>query len=147
MSAARLDDVVDRFGFAIDRIPQVFEARDKRFGDLKIRADVDGRRDHVVAALPHVDVIVGVHLPPELPGRQRGDHLVGVHVGAGPRSGLENVERKVSVVVTTLDFLGRFLDGRCHAGFHQTQILVDGGSSSFDQAKGFPRTSVGNAGR
>ncbi len=32
--------------------------------------------------------------------RQRGDHLVGVHVGAGARAGLEDVHRKLGVVMT-----------------------------------------------
>ena len=54
--------------------------------------EVDGGRERVVARLRGVDLVVRVHLPPEPAARERGDHLVDVHVRRGARPGLEDVD-------------------------------------------------------
>ena len=63
------------------------------------RAQMDGARDHVVAALAHVDVIVRMHRLAERLAREVRDHLVDVHVGAGAAARLEHVDRKLIVRV------------------------------------------------
>ena len=58
MGAADLDDVPEFFRFRLQRGVQFFERGDETVLQLFRRADVNGGRDHVVARLPHVDVIV-----------------------------------------------------------------------------------------
>jgi len=83
------------------------------------RGDVHRGRDHVVARLAVVDVVVGVdrtapQLGPVDLGRAVRDHLVCVHVRGGPGAGLEDVDRELVVVVARDDLLGR-LDDRVRA--------------------------------
>ncbi len=75
--------------------------------------DVDCRREGVVGALPHVDVVVGVDrlvlgeaVAAEDLDRPVGDDFVGVHVARRPRSGLEDVDREFAVELAGGDFLG-----------------------------------------
>ncbi len=42
-------------------------------------------------------MVVGVHLAPQPTGGEGGQHLVGVHVAAGPGAGLEDVDRELGV--------------------------------------------------
>ena len=66
--------------------------------------DVDGRGEHVVGALPHVDVVVGMDrlfgakavAAHQLDG-PIGDHFVGVHVARRARAGLKHVDGKLVV--------------------------------------------------
>jgi len=67
---------------------------------------MDGGRDNVVAALPAVDVIVGVNRLTQQPRGKRCDHFIGIHVGTGARSGLENIHREVLHKVTGQQNLG-----------------------------------------
>jgi hypothetical protein len=61
--------------------------------ELVERCQVHGRGEDVVRGLAHVDVVVGMDI---LAG-QRRQHLVRVHVGGGPRAGLEDVDRELVV--------------------------------------------------
>ena len=63
--------------------------------ELAERGEMDGRREDVVRALAHVDVVVRMHV---LAGERR-DHLVRVHVRARARAGLEDVDRELVVVL------------------------------------------------
>jgi hypothetical protein len=78
---------------------------------------VDRGGDGVVRRLAEVDVVVGVHrfLAAALAGQDlvgaAGDHLVGVHVGRGPRAGLEDVDHELVVEFALDHLLGRLQDG------------------------------------
>ena len=97
--AAGLDDVLKAFRLARERALELLERGQQLvLGDVQ-RGQVDGRGEHVVGGLAHVDVVVGVHL---LAG-ERGDHLVGVHVRRGARAGLEHVDRELRVVLARGD--------------------------------------------
>jgi hypothetical protein len=72
---------------------------------------VDGGGEHVVRALPHVDVIVGVNgffrlkaVAAENFNRPVGDDLVGVHVARCAGAGLEDVDGKFVVELPRGDF-------------------------------------------
>ena len=67
--------------------------------------DVDRRREGVVARLAGVDVVVGVDVGAGA-GGEAGEHLVHVHVGAGARAGLEDVDREVVEVLARGDAAG-----------------------------------------
>ena len=70
-----------------------------RFSD----GDMDCCRDHIVLGLAHIHMIIGVDRFPETDRLSHNlthairDHLVGVHVRACARTGLEDVDRKVAV--------------------------------------------------
>ena len=81
-------------------------------------------------------MIVGMHRKAgfELAGPV-GDHLVGVHVGAGAGAGLEDVQHKVLVQQAVRDFLSRL---RYHLGAFrgkQPQLRVDFGGVTLYQAQ------------
>jgi len=69
-------------------------------------------------------VIVGIDGASECTGREAGDHLVRVHVGAGARSGLEDVYRELVVVRALLDLPGGPLDGRGEVGRQPAALPV-----------------------
>ena len=83
------------------------------FLDLQTDADVDGSRDHIVGALAHVDVIIGMHRIAQLLGGEMGDHFIGIHVGAGARTGLEHINGKLIVMFAVGDLFRTLLDGGC----------------------------------
>ena len=62
MGAADLDNIPEFFRLCVQRSLQLRQARDQAILQLFRRADVNGGRDHVVARLPHVDVVVRVDL-------------------------------------------------------------------------------------
>jgi hypothetical protein len=75
-----------------------------------VGGEVHRGREHVVGGLPGVHVVVGVdelraHLPAEDLGRAVGDDLVGVHVRARARPGLEHVDGEVLVELAVGDLL------------------------------------------
>jgi hypothetical protein len=94
---------------------------------------VDGGRNRVVAALPHVDLVVGVHGALEVRARQRGDHLVGVHVRAGAGAGLEHVYRELCVVRPGDDLGGRGFDRRGDSRIEEPQAPVGARRRLFHQ--------------
>ena len=59
--AAGLDDVGDVGGLAADRPGQLLQRRQKLLGNGERRGEVHRRREHVVAALAAVDVVVRMH--------------------------------------------------------------------------------------
>ena len=52
-------------------------------------------RNGVIAALAHIDMVVGTNQFPASLGGQGGNDLVGIHIGAGPGTRLENVYREM----------------------------------------------------
>ena len=67
---------------------------------------MNGRRDHIVAGLPAIHVIVGMRF------RQMPDHLVGVHVGGRAAAGLKNIDYELIVVPARRHLFGCFFDRR-----------------------------------
>ena len=61
MGPTDLDHVVEFVRFRGQRVAEFLQGRDETILELLRGADVNGRRDHVVARLPHVDVIVRVN--------------------------------------------------------------------------------------
>ncbi len=109
----------------------------RQFLELLGRADVDGGRDHVVARLTHVDVIVRVN---RLARADRfagelaaaiGDDLVRVGIRARAGTGLENIEREMLVEFALGDFLRRLDDERAPFGIEQTQVVIGLGGGPF----------------
>lgn len=95
--------------------------------------DVGGRREGVVGRLRHVHVVVGMQRDPAL-GRDGRNHLVGVHVGAGARAGLEDVDGKLVVVLTVGDLGGRGDDGVGFLRRQQPEVGVHLRAGAFQQA-------------
>ena len=88
--------------------------------DRPCHGHVNGRGKHVVSALPHVDVIVGmdglVGLKAVAAGkfdRPVRDHFVGIHVARRARAGLKDVDRKLGVELPLGHFAAR-LPERLH---------------------------------
>ncbi|MNY01482.1 hypothetical protein D3C86_1340150 [compost metagenome] len=105
------DVVMNLLGLALDDLHQMRQRRQQLFMERQCCADVNGGRDDVVAALPAVDVIVGVHRLAQQAAGQRGDHFVGVHVRAGTGTGLEHIHREVLHEIAFEQALGCVDDG------------------------------------
>ena len=61
MRPPNLDNVPKFLRFHVERDAQLFQRRHQMILQLFGGADVNGGRDHVVARLPHVDVIIRMH--------------------------------------------------------------------------------------
>ena len=103
--AAGLDERMYFIGLALDHLHQMRQRWQQLFMQRQRGTHVDGGRNDVVAALPAVDVIVGVDLVAEYAAGQGCDHFVGVHVGAGAGTGLKYIYREVRHVVAAQQFL------------------------------------------
>ena len=102
---------------------------------------MDRGRDHVVARLSHVDVIVWMHrilgadrFTGELTATVR-DHLVRIRVRARAGTGLENVEWKMLVQFSFRDFFRGLDDERRAVMIEQTEIGIRLCRRPFDKAK------------
>ena len=94
--AADLHDPVKLFSLCGERLVQSLKRREQFPLDRFKRGDVNRRRNHVIARLAHVDVVVrmdslAASLFAENFQGSVGDNFVGVHVGGSPGSGLENI--------------------------------------------------------
>jgi hypothetical protein len=112
-----LDHGVELDGFVSEGVTQLVERWQEVALDGDEGGEVDGCRDNVVGGLAAVDVVVGVDgvLGAELSAQDLhgpvGDDLVGVHVGRGPRAGLEDVQHELVVQSSLYDLLGGGDDG------------------------------------
>jgi len=111
MGAPGFDIGVNFDRLALDNLHQMAQRRQQLLVQAQCSADMDGGRDNVVAALPAVDVIVGVHRLAQQPRGQGGNHFIGIHVGTGARAGLENIHRKVLHIIAGQQDLCRFDNG------------------------------------
>src|SRR5439155_9563998 len=99
MGPANLDDVPEFLRLRFKRALQLFQRRDETVLQLFRGADMDHGRDHVVARLAHVDVIVRMNVLARSNRFARklrapvGDDFVRVRVRARAGAGLKNVER------------------------------------------------------
>ena len=100
---------------------------------------MDGRRDHVVGALAHVDVVVGVYgrLGADLTAQNLdgavADHLVGVHVGRSAGAGLIDVNREIPIPSTVRHLLRRLDNCLGQLRLQVSQFLVDLRGGQLDQ--------------
>ena len=124
VGATGLDDGLPLGGLRRERLVEVLQRRDE-IGDRGLGGgDVRGRREGVVGRLRHVDVVVGVDLDAVVLGDARDD-LVGVHVGAGARAGLEHVDGEFPVVLAVGDLGRGGHDGVGLLRVEQPEVLVD----------------------
>ena len=142
MRPSDLDDVPELFRLRFERGVQFLQRRIEAMLELFRRADVNRGRDHVIARLTHVDVIVRVdrifradRFAGELAGAVR-DYFIRVRVRARAGTGLENVEREMLVQFAFYDFFRRLNDERAPMGIEQPQIGVRLRGGPFYQAQG-----------
>ena len=128
---ARLDDVVELLGLLLQRRGQRLEGGKQVVLDLAERREVDGRGEDVVRALAHVDVVVRVHVV----AGERRDHLVRVHVRARARAGLEDVDRKLVVVLALGDRVAGGGDPLGLLGVEQAEVGVRTRGGGLDPAE------------
>ena len=142
--APGLDLALELGGAPFEGVGQMLQCRQQAIAHPESRTDMDGGGDHVVAALAAVDMIVGVYGPAQACAGQAGDHLVGVHVGAGARTGLEDIDGELRVMVAGLHFGGGGHDGVGQVGRQASQVPVDAGRAGLDQPqRGDERTGHG----
>ncbi len=132
---AGLDDRVGLAGLFFEHAREVRERRQQALLDAERGADMNAGRNHVIAALAHVDVIVRMHLGAELFACERGDDFVGVHVGAGAAAGLKNVNRKMPVMLTGGHLERSFLDGHGRFRGQQAQLGIRAGRRPLNEAE------------
>ena len=136
MGTPGLHDIVGFLGLPPDDLPQVRERREQCLGNLQGGAHVNGGRNDVIAALAHVDVIIGMHLRAQALGREARNDLVGIHVGTGPRTGLEDINGELRIVPAVGYFQRRCLDRHRLAGLEQAELRIRTGSGPLDEAQG-----------
>ena len=129
--AAGLHQVGELHGLRGQRVAQVVERGKEALGDLLERGGVHGRREHVVRALAHVDVVVRVRAV----AGEVGDHLVGVHVRRGARAGLEDVDRELVVVLAGRHRVGGGGDAPGQLRVEEPQVGVDPRRGALDPAQ------------
>jgi hypothetical protein len=124
----RLDDVVELLRLGLERGGEGVERGQQVVLDLAERGEMDGRREDVVRALAHVDVVVRVHVV----AGERGDHLVRVHVRARAGAGLEDVDRELVVVLAARDRVSGGGDPLGLVGVEQPELGVRARSGGLD---------------
>jgi len=106
---------------------------------------MQGGWNHVVAGLPQVHVIIGVHraAPAFLSGQDfvgpGGDHLIHVHIGGGTGSGLKHIYGKLIRHLPGHDFPADGFNGFSHGFVQQPQVVVCPGCHLLDQRQGFQK--------
>ena len=141
MGPADLDDVPEFFRLRFKRALQFFQRRDETVLQLFGRADVDRGRNHVVARLAHVHVIVRMNMlvrPDRFACKLRApvrDYFVRVRVCARSGAGLKNVERKMVVEFSLGNFLRCLHNESGALCVEQAQVMIGLRGRPFDQAQ------------
>ena len=117
---AGLDEVGELIGLALQGGAQLVQRGEEVGVDLAQRRQVNGGRKDVVRGLPHVDVVVRVGSV----ARERGDHLVRVHVRRGPGASLEDVDRELVVVFAGGDLVAGLRDPLGEIGIELSELGV-----------------------
>ena len=102
--AADLEDLSPLVGLLGEHPAALLQGRQQVLADAQRHRHVDRRGENIVGALAQVHVIVGMDglavgkavAAAKLDGPV-GDHLVGVHIGRGAGTGLEDIHRKLVV--------------------------------------------------
>ena len=106
------------------------------------RGQAHGSREDVVGRLPVVHVVVGVYVGvlSQLAAQDFvgpvGDDLVGVHVQAHARPGLENIDHELRIPLTVDYFLGGLDDGIGTLSVHQAEFLIGFRRGALHHAQG-----------
>ena len=100
-------------GLGREGLAALVQGRNQPLADRLGHRHVDRRGEHVVGALPHVHVVVGMDRLLRVEAiaagqldRPIGDHLVDVHVRRGAGAGLVDVDRELVVELALGDFAG-----------------------------------------
>src|SRR5213080_1466403 len=96
---------------------------------------MDRGRDHVVTALTPIDMVIGMDLAPETLTGKPGDDLIGIHIGACARARLEDIDRKMRIMLTLSYFRCGRLDRLGHASLHKTKLMIGLGGCFLDEAE------------
>ncbi len=142
MGAADLHHIVELARLVRQGLLQVLQRGREFFADGFDDAEVDGGREHVVAGLAEVDVIVGMHgrLVAAFAAEQfvgaAGDDLVGVHVGRRARAGLENVHGELGIKLAVDHFGCRRHNRVGHFFVDQAEFEVRFCGGALDAAHG-----------
>ena len=97
---------------------------------MRQRREPHGGRDHVVGALRHVDVIVGMHRRVRAPRSPPSSSLARfastslVHVVAGAGAGLIHVDDELVAMLAAEHLVGRLHDGVGETGVEAPGLLV-----------------------
>ena len=135
MGATRLDQAVQFARATLENRAQMLERRQQLLREQQGSRHVNRGGHHVVAALPHVHVIVRVHGQPGVTAGQRRDHLVGIHVAAGARAGLKYVHRELVIVTAVRNGERRALNGVGQRGVEIPQFRVGARGSMLDESQ------------
>ncbi|EQD36486.1 ribosomal protein S5 [mine drainage metagenome] len=81
-------------------------------------------------------MIVRVHGLTQPQRREVCNHFIHIHVGAGSRAGLENIDGKLLVVPAGQNLVNRRDDGIGAGSIEMTQFTVGNRGSSFDPCQG-----------
>src|SRR6185436_16147566 len=124
---------------------------DKIVLELLRRTDMNRRWNHIIARLPHVDVVVRMNRVARTNGLSGQlttpirNHLVRVRVCARAGTSLENIEWKMLIELALHHFFGRLDDQSAPMRVEQAQIRVRLCCGPFDETEGTnerPRKSI-----
>ncbi len=134
MGPAALDDLRELGRLRRQRRRQLFQRGPQVAYHGTAGGQVDRRREHVVAGLGRVDVVVGVNRAADPLGGQGRDHLVRVHVARRAGAGLEHVDRELVVPVApghlgrgVVDRLGQIVGEHPQLGVDHRGAALDRG--------------------
>ena len=135
VGAPGLDHLLQLLRPPADHRGQVFQRRQQPPGHRADRGHPQGGRDHIVGTLAQVDVVVGMHGPfdRQLAVGQRGNHLIGIHVGRSARTGLVDIHREMGVMPVGRHLGGSGLDRGRTFGRQQAKTAIDPCRRRLDQ--------------
>ena len=150
MGASGLDHVVELASLFRERVRQGIHLP-QQLVQTPERAEADDRRDGIIGALGHVDVVVRLHglvrvgqaEAQDLVGPV-GDHLVDVHVVARARARLERIHDELVRVLAVQDLLCRLHDGVREFRLEQPQVPIDLRGRTLEQRERQDENRVGS---
>ena len=116
---------------------QVAQRWNERTTCFHRRRDANGRRNGVVRALTEIHMVVRMHFQSGHFSGARRDHFVRVHVRGRARTGLENIDREMSVKLAVDHLLRRGDDGIGDGRIQQTKVFVHDGGGLLHITEGF----------
>lgn len=135
MRATGLDDLIKRFGALVDGLAQMLERRLQMFLHRQQCRHANGGGDHIVGTLAQIDVVVGMHRILAGTRGQGGNHLIGIHVGRGARTGLVHIDGKLRIEAALGHLQCSGLHGLADRLRQQSKLGVDAGCRGLDQAQ------------
>ena len=142
VGAPRLDDGHELLRLELESLLEEAERRYQLLVDGDQRRKLHRRRNHVVARLTSIDMVVRMHRLPraemmaeDLVGAV-GDDLIRVGVRGGSRAGLENIDHEIPVEFPFLDFLGGLLDRAGQTCLQEAEFSIHQGGRAFDLGQG-----------